>query len=93
MQLVQHDIGSEDSSETEPILSQPTTSKESSSSVEITVGVDPSVDADRPSASEIDEDISLVCGDQPQCRICLDTEGLYWLLPFTLDSICCLSRH
>ncbi|KAL8458881.1 hypothetical protein ACS0TY_035563 [Phlomoides rotata] len=84
MQLVQHDIGSEDSSETEPILSQPTTaerSKESSSSVEITVGVDPSVAADRPSASEIDEDISLVCADQPQCRICLDTEGQDLIAP------------
>lgn len=91
MQLVQHDIGSEDSSEREPILSQPTTaerSKECSSSVEITVGVDPFVAADRPSASEIDEDISLVCADQPQCRICLDTEGLYWLLAFTVDSLC-----
>lgn len=83
MQLVQHDIRAEDTSETEPILSQPSTadrSEESSSSIEIIVGVDSSVAADHLSVPEIDEDVSLVCADQPQCRICLDNEGLYWYL-------------
>ncbi|PIN23880.1 Protein involved in mRNA turnover and stability [Handroanthus impetiginosus] len=77
MQLVQHDIRTEDASETEPILSQPSTaerSEESSSSIEITVGEDPIVDID-PSVRDIDEDVALVRADQPQCRICLDTEG------------------
>lgn len=82
MQLVKHDIRAEDSSETEPILSQPSIaerSEESSSSIEITVGVESSGAAEHPSVPEIDESISLVCTEQPQCRICLDAEGLYWL--------------
>ncbi|XP_057769624.1 uncharacterized protein LOC130989602 isoform X3 [Salvia miltiorrhiza] len=78
MQLVKHDIRAEDSSETEPILSQPSIAErleESSSSIEITVGVESSVASEHPSVPEIDESISLVCTDQPQCRICLDAEG------------------
>lgn len=80
MQLVQHDIRAEDPSETEPILSQPSIaerSEESSSSIEITVGVESSVAAERLSVPEIDESIYLVRPDQPQCRICLDAEGRY----------------
>lgn len=80
MQLVQHDIRAEDPSETEPILSQPSIaerSEESSSSIEITVGVESSVAAERLLVPEIDESISLVRPDQPQCRICLDAEGCY----------------
>lgn len=80
MQLVPHDIRAEDPSETEPILPQPSITErleESSSSIEITVGVESSVAAERLSVPEIDESISLVRADQPQCRICLDAEGLY----------------
>ncbi|KAL3632805.1 hypothetical protein CASFOL_025789 [Castilleja foliolosa] len=79
MQLVLHDIRTEDASETEPILLQPSStaarSKESSSSVEINVSVDPFVASSDSLVSEIDEDICLVRADQPLCRICLDTEG------------------
>lgn len=87
MQLVQHDIRADDTSETEPILSQPSTAErleESSSSIEITVGVESSEAAERP-VPEIDECISLVCADHPQCRICLDAEGLYCLFTFIVD--------
>ncbi|KAL0319538.1 UNVERIFIED_CONTAM: hypothetical protein Sangu_2110000 [Sesamum angustifolium] len=79
MQLAQHDIRTEDTSETEPILSQSSTaerSEECSSSIEITVGVDScTIAATDLSIPDIDEDIALVRADQPQCRICLDTEG------------------
>ncbi|KAK4394980.1 hypothetical protein Sango_1652300 [Sesamum angolense] len=79
MQLAQHDIRTEDTSETEPILSQSSTaerSEECSSSIEITVGVDScTIAAADLSIPDIDEDIALVRADQPQCRICLDTEG------------------
>ncbi|KAL0414951.1 UNVERIFIED_CONTAM: hypothetical protein Slati_3327000 [Sesamum latifolium] len=79
MQLAQHDIRTEDTSETEPILSQSSTaerSEECSSSIEITVGVDSStIAAADLSIPDTDEDIALVRADQPQCRICLDTEG------------------
>ncbi|KAL0441261.1 UNVERIFIED_CONTAM: hypothetical protein Sradi_0065000 [Sesamum radiatum] len=79
MQLAQHDIRTEDTSETEPILSQSSTterSEECSSSIEITVGVDSCTIATADlSIPDIDEDIALVRADQPQCRICLDTEG------------------
>lgn len=88
MQLVQHDIRTEDTSETEPILSQPSTAErleESSSSIEIIVGVDSCIAAADPSVSEIHEDVALVRGDQPQCRICLDTEGFYCLFVFLVD--------
>ncbi|KAK4427489.1 hypothetical protein Salat_1517800 [Sesamum alatum] len=79
MQLAQHDIRTDDTSETEPILSQCSAaerSEECSSSIEITVGVDSStIAAADLSVPDIDEDIALVRADQPQCRICLDTEG------------------
>ncbi|KAL3632162.1 hypothetical protein CASFOL_025146 [Castilleja foliolosa] len=78
MQLEQNDSRTEATLETEPILPQPSTtdrSEESSSSVEITVGVDPFVASGDSPIPENDEDICLVRADQPQCRICLDTEG------------------
>ncbi|XP_011072761.1 E3 ubiquitin-protein ligase MARCH8 isoform X2 [Sesamum indicum] len=79
MQLAQHDIRTEDTSETEPILSQSSTaerSEECSSSIEITVGVDSStIAAADLSIPDIAENIALVRAEQPQCRICLDTEG------------------
>ncbi|KAL7100428.1 hypothetical protein ACP275_09G145000 [Erythranthe tilingii] len=78
MQLAQHDIRTANVSETEPILPHPSISdrsEESSSSIEITVGVDSSIAIHDPLVPEIDEGIALVRADQPQCRICLDSEG------------------
>lgn len=85
MQLVPHEIRREDSSETEPILLQPSGAErleESTSSIAIRVAVDSSVAADDTSGLNVDEDISLVRPDQPQCRICLDIEGLFRLFVF-----------
>ncbi|XP_051148062.1 uncharacterized protein LOC127263131 isoform X1 [Andrographis paniculata] len=68
----------DNSSETDPILSQPSTAErleESSASVEINLGLDSSGTASDPSVREIDEEVPLVCADQPQCRICFDSEG------------------
>lgn len=80
MQLVSNDHRAEDSSETEPILSQSNIEQrleESSTSCEIrTIGVDCSI-ADRDLENlDTDESRALVNADQPQCRICLDIGGL-----------------
>ncbi|GAA0172364.1 hypothetical protein LIER_27036 [Lithospermum erythrorhizon] len=76
MQLVSNDSRTENSSETEPILSESSKLvKESSSSIEITVSGDYSVAHDYLPSSDVDEHCSLVHIDQPQCRICLDAEG------------------
>lgn len=78
MQLVSAGSQSEELSETEPILSQPVnagSSKESSSSCEISL-VD--VDDDGQNNDDDDDDDerrNLVHQDLPQCRICLDTGG------------------
>ncbi|XP_073144341.1 uncharacterized protein [Henckelia pumila] len=84
MQLVPHEIRREDSSETEPILLQPSCVQrleESASSIAISVAVDSSVAADDISGLNVDEVISLVRPDQPQCRICLDIEGEELIAP------------
>ncbi|XP_010273535.1 PREDICTED: uncharacterized protein LOC104609042 isoform X2 [Nelumbo nucifera] len=79
MQLVSNDGQTEDVSEKEPILSQTTItrrSEEPSSSCEIRlVGGDCCEADDDRQSFDADESCSLVNGDQPQCRICLDTEG------------------
>ena len=85
MQLVSNDSCKEDFSESEPILSQSTISQrsdeESSSSLEIkSLGRDCDVHGDDLESILIDETCHLVNPDQPQCRICLDSEGLAHLL-------------
>lgn len=79
MPLISNDSQREDSSETEPILSQSTAANRSggsSSSIEITVGgSDFSVSTDDSSNRDADENSSLVHSEQPLCRICLDTGG------------------
>lgn len=86
MQLVSNDSHREDISETEPILSRPGNlqrSEESSSSslsCEITtVGGDFSVFNDGSQNLHLDESRHLVNTDQPQCRICLDSGGFYYI--------------
>lgn len=80
MQLVSNDHRTEDSSETEPILSQANIEQrleESSTSCEIrTVGVDCSIVGGDLENLNTDESCALVNADQPQCRICLDIGGL-----------------
>lgn len=90
MQLAANDILREDISETEPILHQfdtadksegstSSSSSSSSSSCEITsAGVGElavAIDDDTTSL-DVDESSHLVNADLPQCRICLDIEGL-----------------
>ncbi|KAL3528493.1 hypothetical protein ACH5RR_007815 [Cinchona calisaya] len=78
MQLVSNDSRTQDLSETEPILSQSSAAErceESSSSIEITVSGDFSLTVDDSLSADVDENSSLVHGDQPLCRICLDTGG------------------
>lgn len=68
----------EDTLERDPILPQPSRTErlqEPSPSIEITLGSDSSASAYDPSTIEIDEDVSLICSDLPQCRICFDSEG------------------
>lgn len=93
MQLAANDILREDISETEPILHQfdtadksegstSSSSSSSSSSCEITsAGVGElavAIDDDTTSL-DVDESSHLVNADLPQCRICLDIEGLHTL--------------
>lgn len=76
MQLVSTGVQTEEASETEPILSQPTnagSSEESPSSCEIS----PEVADDDSQNIDDDEHCNLVNQDVHQCRICLDTGGLY----------------
>lgn len=87
MQLVPDDNRTEDISETEPILSRPSrveSSEESSSSIEITVCGDCSVSSDDLPSPDIHQNYSLVQTDQPQCRICLDSEGVFSSFTFSL---------
>lgn len=86
MQLVTNERRLEDSSETEPILCQSNTlqrseesSPSSASSFEIrTVPRDCTVSADDAHCVDVDENCNLVNADQSQCRICLDSGGLYF---------------
>jgi hypothetical protein len=88
MQLVSNDSNREDISESEPILRQAgilqssvESPSSSSSSCEITaVGGNCSVVNDDFQDLHIDESCHLVNTDQPQCRICFDSGGLYYLL-------------
>ncbi|KAM0956443.1 hypothetical protein ACFX2A_025214 [Malus domestica] len=78
MQLVPNDSHKEDITECEPILCQSDISQrpaESSSSCEITavLGDFPAVD-EEAQIFDINENSKLVNAEQPQCRICLDTE-------------------
>ncbi|KAJ4830232.1 hypothetical protein Tsubulata_037555 [Turnera subulata] len=79
MQLVSNDSLSEDISETEPILGhsnlEPESDRSSSSSEISSSGQDIDVLGDELQSIHIDETCSPVNPDQPQCRICLDTEG------------------
>lgn len=82
MQLVSNDIHKEDISECDPILCQSDLSQrsiESSSSCEITTlrGDCDIIDEDLHDL-EVDENSQLV-NEQPQCRICLEIGGPYFL--------------
>lgn len=93
MQLASNESYNKDISESEPILPQPdilqrseesssscSSSSSSSSSSEITaVREDCVVSADDLQNLHVDETSYLVNDDQPQCRICLDIGGLYYL--------------
>jgi hypothetical protein len=95
MQLVSNDSRQEDFSESEPILSQSNilqqSEEESSSSREIkSLGRDCDVHVAELESICIDETSLLVNPDQPQCRICLDIGGLFYLVclvPFFLGSL------
>lgn len=82
MQLVSNDIRKEDVSECEPILCQSDLSQrytESSSSCEIaTVGGDRDIIDEELQDLDVDENSQLVT-EQPQCRICLEIGGPYFL--------------
>ena len=84
MQLVSNDSCAEDSSETEPILCQSNIeqrSEESSSLFEIrTVEGDCLITGAELQSLDVEESCSLVNADQPQCRICLEIEGIHYLL-------------
>ena len=76
MQLASNVIQVEETLEIEPILQQSTTTDDfevlqSSSEIRL-VG-----DDDDPQGLDADEHTNLVNADLPQCRICLDTEGLF----------------
>jgi hypothetical protein len=83
MQLVSNDSLEEDSPESEPILCQsdiPQRPCESSSSCEITAVIGDSAVTDEESQNlEVNESSKLVNSEQPQCRICLDNGGPYFL--------------
>lgn len=107
MQLVSNDSHNEDISESEPILPQPdilrrseesssscSSSSSSSSSSEITaVREDCVVSADDLQNLHVDETSYLVNDDQPQCRICLDIGGLYYLYYLVSFSFLMFSNH
>lgn len=81
MQLMSNNNPTDGSSETEPILNESKSVERVdnySSTFEIrTVGSsDCSIAVEDSQGSEVNENSSLVTSDQPQCRICLDTEGL-----------------
>jgi hypothetical protein len=85
MQLVSNDSRKEDISESEPILSHSNISQhseeESPSSLEIkSLGRDCEIHVDDSESIQIDETCHLVNPDHPQCRICLDNEGVTYLL-------------
>jgi hypothetical protein len=85
MQLVSNDSRQKDFSESEPILSQSNilqhSEEESSSSREIkSLGRDCDVHVAELESICIDETSLLVNPDQPQCRICLDIGGLFYLV-------------
>ncbi|KAI3684104.1 hypothetical protein L6452_33323 [Arctium lappa] len=80
MQLMSNDSPREGSSETEPILNESKSAERAdnySSTFEIrTVGSsDCSIAVEDSQSPDVNENSSLVTPDQPQCRICLDTEG------------------
>lgn len=83
MQLVSNDSRRDDSSECEPILSQsdnPQRLSEASSSCEITAVLGDIAVTDVESQNlDVNESSKLVNSEQPQCRICLDNEGPYFL--------------
>jgi len=80
MQLASDDSHGQDGSETVPILSESHHEEEPEECTPLceirTVDGDTLV-ADDTSYIDDDETCSLVNSDQPQCRICLDSEGLY----------------
>lgn len=98
MQFISNDSHKEDTLESEPILCQSTTSErteESSSSCEI-ISISRDCHGDDLESVHIDETCHLVNSDQPQCRICLDTGGLYYLfclVPFLYLKFSCPSWH
>lgn len=63
----------EGSSETEPILNESKSVESCSSTFEIRS--DCSIAVEDSHSPDFNESSSLVTSDQPQCRICLDTEG------------------
>ncbi|XP_062109920.1 uncharacterized protein LOC133821789 isoform X2 [Humulus lupulus] len=79
MQLVINDSHNEDISEREPILCQSESSHrsvESSASCEIiTIGGDHAISDEDGLNVRVEDNCQLVNADQPQCRICLDSEG------------------
>ena len=94
MQLVPNDRDKEDITECEPILCQSDISQrpaESSSSSEITavLGDFPAVD-EEAQIFDVNENSKLVNAEQPQCRICLDTEeGPICLAFLCVSSVYC----
>lgn len=81
MQLVSNDSNREDISESEPILPRTSIlqkSEESSSSCEITAVGGECAIGDLQNL-HLEESCHLVNTDQPQCRICLDNGGFYYL--------------
>jgi len=78
MQFTSNGSQTDDASETEPILSKSSStssSKEPLSLCEIRP-VNADTDDDRQSI-DADEHCSLVNAEQPQCRICFDSEGYF----------------
>ncbi|CAI9267659.1 unnamed protein product [Lactuca saligna] len=80
MQLMSDDSPREGSSETEPILNESRSADgidNHSSTFEIRTegSSDCSISVEDSQSSDANENTSLVASDQPQCRICLDTEG------------------
>lgn len=80
MQIVSNDSLAGDGSEREPILTHPNVVEESSPAIEITVSGDCSTNSDDSSSFEADGSQLLLNIEQPQCRICLDTEGFVYML-------------
>ncbi|KAF5807841.1 putative Zinc finger, RING-CH-type, Zinc finger, RING/FYVE/PHD-type [Helianthus annuus] len=76
MQLMSsNDSGREGSSETEPILNECKSVESCSSTFEIRSDCSIAVVEEDSQSPDFNENSSLVASDQPQCRICLDTEG------------------